>query len=40
MAHIRQHKEDFYSNFKVLSKSEDEVENLIECCTKYFEGGA
>ena len=40
MAHIRQHKEDFYSNFQVLSKSEDEVENLIECCAKYFEGGA
>ena len=38
MAHIRQHKEDFYSNF--LSKLEDEVENLIECCAKYFEGGA
>ena len=40
MALIRQHKEDFYSNFQVLSKSEDEVENLIECCAKYFEGGA
>ena len=40
MAHIRQHKEDFYSNFQVLSKSEDKVENLIECCAKYFEGGA
>ena len=40
MAHIRQHKEDFYSNFQVLSKSEDEVENLFECCAKYFEGGA
>ena len=40
MAHIRQHKEDFYSNFQVLSKLEDEVENLIECCAKYFEGGA
>ena len=37
MAHIRQHKEDFYSNFQVLSKLEDEVENLIECCAKYFE---
>ena len=40
MAHIRQHKEEFYSNFQVLSKSEDEVENLIECCAKYFEVGA
>ena len=40
MAHIRQHKEDFYSNFQVLSKLEDKVENLIECCAKYFEGGA
>ena len=40
MAHIRKHKEDFYSNFQVLSKSEDEVENLIECCAKYFEEGA
>ena len=40
MAHIMENKDDFYSSFKNVSKSEDEKENLIECCTRYFQGAA
>lgn len=42
MAHIRQHKEEFYSGFQGVSKSgnKDEVENLIECCARYFQDAA
>ena len=38
MAHIMENKDDFYSSFKNVSKSEDEKENLIECCARYFQG--
>ena len=38
MTHIMENKDDFYSSFKNVSKSEDEKENLIECCTRYFQG--
>ena len=38
MVHIRQNRDDFYSSFKNLSESEDESENLIECCARYFQG--
>ena len=38
MTHIMENKEDFYSSFENVSKSEDEKENLIECCGRYFQG--
>ena len=38
MTHIMENKDDFYSNFKKVSKLEDEKENLIECCARYFQG--
>ena len=38
MTHIMENKDDFYSSFKKVSKSEDEKENLIECCARYFQG--
>ena len=34
--HIMENKEDFYSSFENVSKSEDEKETLIECCARYF----
>ena len=34
MVHIRQNRDNFYSSFKIFSKLEDEIENLIECCAK------
>ena len=37
MTHIME-KKDFYSSFEKVSKSEDEKENLIECCARYFQG--
>ena len=37
MAHIRENGDYFYSSFENLSKSEDEVENLTECCARYLE---
>ena len=40
MAHIMKNKDDFYSSFEMVSKSEDEKENLIECCARYFQGAA
>ena len=40
MAHIMDNKDDFYSSFEMVSKSEDEKENLIECCARYFQGAA
>ena len=40
MSHIRENKDDFYSSFKSVSKSENESENLIECCARYFQGAA
>ena len=38
MTHIMENKDNFYSSFKKVSKSEDEKENLIECCARYFQG--
>ena len=40
MALIMENKDDFYSSFKNVSKLEDEKENLIECCARYFQGAA
>ena len=40
MSHIRENKDDFYSSFESVSKSENESENLIECCARYFQGAA
>ena len=40
MTHIMENKDDFYSSFEMVSKSEDEKENLIECCARYFQGAA
>ena len=38
MTHIMENKDDFYSSFEKVSKLEDEKENLIECCARYFQG--
>ena len=38
MVHIRENRDDFYSSFENLSKLEDEVKSLIECCARYFQG--
>ena len=38
ITHIMENKDDYYSSFKKVSKSEDEKENLIECCARYFQG--
>ena len=38
MSHIRENKDDFYSSFESVSKSENKSENLIECCARYFQG--
>ena len=35
-----ENKDDFYSSFENVSKSEDEKENLIECCAGYFQRAA
>ena len=40
MSYIRVNKDDFYSSFESVSKSENESENLIECCARYFQGAA
>ena len=40
MTHIMENKDNFYSSFEMVSKSEDEKENLIECCARYFQGAA
>ena len=40
MAHIMEIKDNFYSSFENVSKLEDEKENLIECCARYFQGAA
>ena len=40
MSHIRENKDYFYSSFESVSKSENESENLIECCARYFQGAA
>ena len=40
MSHIRENKDDFYSSFENVPQSENESENLIECCTRYFQGAA
>ena len=40
MSHIRENKDDFYSSFESVSKLENEIENLIECCARYFQGAA
>ena len=37
MTHIMENKDDFYSSFEKVSKSEDEKENLMECCARYFQ---
>ena len=38
MTHIMENKDYFYSSFEEVSKLEDEKENLIECCARYFQG--
>ena len=38
MTFIMENKDNFYSSFEKVSKSEDEKENLIECCARYFQG--
>ena len=38
MSHLRENKDDFYSSFESVSKLENESENLIECCARYFQG--
>ena len=38
MTHIMENKDDFYPSFEKISKLEDEKENLIECCARYFQG--
>ena len=38
MTHIMENKDNFYSSFEKVSKSEDKKENLIECCARYFQG--
>ena len=40
MTHIMENKDNFYSSFEMVSKLEDEKENLIECCARYFQGAA
>ena len=40
MSHMRENKDDFYSSFESVPKSENESENLIECCARYFQGAA
>ena len=40
MTHIMENKDDFYSSFESISKLENESENLIECCARYFQGAA
>ena len=40
IAHIMENKDNFYSSFENISKSEDEKQNLIECCARYFQGAA
>ena len=40
MSHIRENKDDFYSSFQSVSKLENESENLIEYCARYFQGAA
>ena len=40
MSNIRENKDDFYSSFESVSKSENESENLIECCARYFQGAS
>ena len=38
MTHIMKNKGNFYSSFEKVSKLEDEKENLIEYCARYFQG--
>ena len=40
MSHIRENKDDFYASFESVPQSENESENLIECCARYFQGAA
>ena len=40
MSHIRENKDDFYSSFESVPQLENESENLIECCARYFQGAA
>ena len=40
ISHIRENKDDFYSNFESVPQSENESENLIECCARYFQGAS
>ena len=40
MSHIRENKDDFYSSFESVAQLENESENLIECCARYFQGAA
>ena len=40
MSHIRENKDDFYSSFESIPQLENESENLIECCARYFQGAA
>ena len=40
MSHIRENKDDFYSSFESVPQLENESENFIECCARYFQGAA
>ena len=40
MSHIRENRDDFYCSFESVPQSENESENLIECCARYFQGAA
>ena len=40
MSLIRENKDDFYSSFESVPQLENESENLIECCARYFQGAA
>ena len=40
MSHIRKNKDDFYSSFESVPQLENESENLIECCARYFQEAA
>ena len=40
MSHIRENKDDFYSSFESVSKMKNEIDNLMECYARYFQGAA
>ena len=40
MSRIKENKDDFYSSFESVPQLENESENVIECCARYFQGAA